>query len=110
MCACIGLCVEVNLTKVQVVLYLKRQAFLFLKTCVCICSQCGNFENETLYIKLLKNNNSNCHAVEKNTFLQIQITLFFPEIVHNNYMGIYKMNHRITKCINSDLVEFNRGS
>jgi len=27
---------------------------------------------------------------------QIQITLFFPEIVHNNYMGIYKMNHRIT--------------
>ena len=28
--------------------------------------------------------------------IQIQITLFFPEIVHNNYMGIYKMNHRIT--------------
>jgi len=42
--------------------------------------------------------------------LQIQITLFFPEIVHNNYMGIYKMNHRITKCINSGMVEFNRGS
>jgi len=33
-----------------------------------------------------------------------------PEIVHNNYMGIYKMNHRITSCINSDMVEFNRGS
>ena len=28
--------------------------------------------------------------------LQIQITVFFPEIEHNNYMGIYKMNHRIT--------------
>ena len=28
--------------------------------------------------------------------IQIQITLFFPEIVHNNYMGKYKMNHRIT--------------
>jgi len=28
--------------------------------------------------------------------IQIQITLFFPEIVHNNYMGIYKMNYRIT--------------
>ena len=27
--------------------------------------------------------------------IQIQITLFFPEIVHNNYMGIYKMNQRI---------------
>ena len=27
-----------------------------------------------------------------------------------NYMGIYKMNHRITYCINSDMVEFNRGS
>ena len=34
----------------------------------------------------------------------------FPEIVHNNYMGIYKMNHRITQCSNSDMVEFNRGS
>jgi len=43
-------------------------------------------------------------------YYQIQITLFFPEIVHNNYMGIYKMNLRITKCFNSDMVEFNRGS
>ena len=42
--------------------------------------------------------------------IQIQITLLFPEIVPNNYMGIYKMNHRITYCINSDMVEFNRGS
>jgi len=33
--------------------------------------------------------------------IQIQITLFFPEIVHNNYMGIYKINHRITKCSNA---------
>jgi len=31
-------------------------------------------------------------------------TFIFPEIVHNNYMGIYKMNHRITLCINRDMV------
>ena len=49
-------------------------------------------------------------SLEALTLLQIQITFFFPEIVHNNYMGIYKMNHRITYCINSDMVEFNRGS
>jgi len=28
--------------------------------------------------------------------IQIQITLFFPEILQNKYMGIYKMNYRIT--------------
>ena len=49
-------------------------------------------------------------VIELNMLLHIQITLFYPELVRNNYMGIYKMNLRITKCINSDMVEFNRGS
>jgi len=47
---------------------------------------CFNFNNiKTIPFLLFRNNK-----------IHIQITLFFPEIVENHYMGIYKMNHRIT--------------
>ena len=48
----------------------------------------------------MRNGNSCTNFFKCFSQIQIQINLFFPEIVHDNYMGIYKMNH-------SDMVEFN---